>query len=70
MAKLQGTSSEMHAQARKLSDAELIEIAHLDEATLALIARAELQRRNTWFSDTTLIVATISMIFAAVALLF
>ncbi|SFL06910.1 hypothetical protein SAMN04488498_12829 [Mesorhizobium albiziae] len=59
----------MNAQARKLSDAELIEIAHLDEATFALIARAELQRRNTWFSDTTLIVAMISMVFAAIALL-
>jgi hypothetical protein len=40
MATLTGSSSEMEAQARKLSDAELTEIAYRNDTAPALKARA------------------------------
>jgi len=46
MATLHGTSTEMEEQAKKLSDAELTEIAYLNDTPPSLKARGELARRG------------------------
>ncbi|MBN9983608.1 hypothetical protein HFO68_19250 [Rhizobium laguerreae] len=46
MVTLTGTSKEMEEQARKLTDAELTELAWVNDYPQALKARAELARRN------------------------
>lgn len=45
MATLAGTSKEMEVQARKLTDAELAEIAWMNDSPQALKARGEIARR-------------------------
>lgn len=48
---MSGSSLEMEEQARQLSDAELTEIAYLNDTPPALKARAELARRVSLLNE-------------------
>lgn len=60
MATLTGTSKEMEEQASKLTDAELAELAYMNDSPQALKARGEIARRAALSGQETLCWAKIA----------
>ncbi|MBX5240956.1 hypothetical protein [Rhizobium sp. NLR22b] len=57
---LNGTSEEMEQQARKLTDAQLAELAGMNDSPVALKARGEIARRNSETGKATLFWAKVA----------